>query len=110
MSEGVRLYAGTQAGLIVWRSGRLCSRARTVPSRGRESRRSCRRSRLDDLGVRGSSYGKPRALCRFLQCGAGSARGSGGAGDLMVSRNMGKSWQRLDINLPADLVLWAASD
>jgi hypothetical protein len=37
MSEGVRLYAGTQAGSMVWRSGRLCSRAQTVPSRGRES-------------------------------------------------------------------------
>jgi hypothetical protein len=46
----------------------------------------------------------------FCNVVRGHASGSGGAGDLMVSRNMGKSWQRLDINLPADRVLWAAAD
>ena len=37
MIEGVVFMRARKRGLIVWRSGRLCSRARTVPSRGRES-------------------------------------------------------------------------
>jgi photosystem II stability/assembly factor-like uncharacterized protein len=40
----------------------------------------------------------------------GHASGTGGAGDLMVSRDRGDSWERLDIELPADRVLWAAAD
>jgi hypothetical protein len=53
---------------------------------------------------------KPRAHCRFFNVVRGHASISAGAGDLMVRRIMGKSWQRLDINLPADRVLWAAAD
>jgi photosystem II stability/assembly factor-like uncharacterized protein len=40
----------------------------------------------------------------------GHASGAGGAGDLMISRDMGDSWERLDIDLPADRVLWAAAE
>ena len=40
----------------------------------------------------------------------GHASGAGGAGDLMISRDRGHSWERLDINLPADRVLWAAPE
>jgi hypothetical protein len=40
----------------------------------------------------------------------GHASGAGGAGDLMISRDTGESWERLDIELPADRVLWAAAD
>lgn len=40
----------------------------------------------------------------------GHAHGAGGAGDLMISRDMGDSWERLDIDLPADRVLWAAAE
>lgn len=40
----------------------------------------------------------------------GHASGAGGAGDLMISRDMGDSWERLNINLPADRVLWAAAE
>jgi photosystem II stability/assembly factor-like uncharacterized protein len=46
----------------------------------------------------------------FGNVARGHASGSGGAGDLRVSRDMGESWQRLDINLPANRVLWAAAD
>lgn len=46
----------------------------------------------------------------FGNVARGHASGSGGAGDLMVSRDMGESWQRLNIDLPADRVLWAAAD
>ena len=46
----------------------------------------------------------------FDNVARGHAPGSGGAGDLMVSRDMGESWQRLNIDLPADRVLWAAAD
>jgi len=28
----------------------------------------------------------------------------------MISRDLGDSWERLDIELPADRVLWAAAD
>ena len=38
----------------------------------------------------------------FGNVARGHASGSGGAGDLMVSRDMGESWQRLNIDLPAD--------
>lgn len=40
----------------------------------------------------------------------GHAHGAGGAGDLMISRDSGESWERLDIDMPADRVLWAAAD
>lgn len=40
----------------------------------------------------------------------GHASGAGGAGDLLISRDRGDSWQRLDIDLPADRVLWAAAE
>ena len=40
----------------------------------------------------------------------GHASGAGGAGDLLISRDLGDSWERLDIDLPADRVLWAAAD
>jgi photosystem II stability/assembly factor-like uncharacterized protein len=46
----------------------------------------------------------------FGNVARGHASGAGGAGDLMVSRDRGDSWQRLDIELPADRVLWAAAD
>ena len=46
----------------------------------------------------------------FGNVARGHASGAGGAGDLMISRDMGDSWQRLDIELPADRVLWAAAD
>jgi photosystem II stability/assembly factor-like uncharacterized protein len=46
----------------------------------------------------------------FGNVARGHASGSGGAGDLMLSRDMGDSWERLDIDLPADRVLWAAAD
>jgi hypothetical protein len=29
---------------------------------------------------------------------------------LRVSRDLGESWERLDIDLPADRVLWAAAE
>lgn len=40
----------------------------------------------------------------------GHASGAGGAGGLMISRDTGESWERLDIELPADRVLWAAPE
>jgi photosystem II stability/assembly factor-like uncharacterized protein len=46
----------------------------------------------------------------FGNVARGHASGAGGAGDLMVSRDRGDSWERLDIDLPADRVLWAAAD
>ena len=46
----------------------------------------------------------------FGNVARGHASGSGGAGDLMISRDMGDSWERLNIDLPADRVLWAAAD
>ena len=46
----------------------------------------------------------------FGKVARGHASGAGGAGDLMLSRDRGDSWQRLDIELPADRVLWAAAD
>jgi photosystem II stability/assembly factor-like uncharacterized protein len=46
----------------------------------------------------------------FGNVARGHASGAGGAGDLMISRDRGDSWQRLDIDLPADRVLWAAAD
>ena len=46
----------------------------------------------------------------FGNVARGHASGAGGAGDLMISRDMGDSWERLDIELPADRVLWAAAD
>jgi photosystem II stability/assembly factor-like uncharacterized protein len=46
----------------------------------------------------------------FGNMGRGHAHGAGGAGDLMISRDMGESWQRLNIDLPADRVLWAAAE
>jgi photosystem II stability/assembly factor-like uncharacterized protein len=53
----------------------------------------------------------PRAVfAGFGKVARGHASGEGGAGDLMISRDRGDSWQRLDIDLPADRVLWAAAD
>lgn len=53
----------------------------------------------------------PRALFAGLgNVARGHAHGAGGAGDLMVSRNGGDSWERLGIDLPADRVLWAAAE
>jgi photosystem II stability/assembly factor-like uncharacterized protein len=53
----------------------------------------------------------PRAVfAGFGNVARGHAHGSGGAGDLMISRDRGDSWQRLDIDLPANRVLWAAAD
>ena len=53
----------------------------------------------------------PRALfAGFGQVARGHASGTGGAGDLMISRDRGDSWERLEIDLPADRVLWAAAD
>jgi len=46
----------------------------------------------------------------FGNVARGHAAGPGGAGDLMISRDRGDSWERLDIDLPADRVLWAAAD
>jgi photosystem II stability/assembly factor-like uncharacterized protein len=46
----------------------------------------------------------------FGNVARGHASGAGGAGDLMISRDRGHSWERLDINLPADRVLWAAPE
>ncbi len=46
----------------------------------------------------------------FGNVARGHASGAGGAGDLMISRDLGESWERLDIALPADRVLWAAAD
>lgn len=46
----------------------------------------------------------------FGNVARGHAHGAGGAGDLMISRDRGDSWERLDIDLPADRVLWAAAD
>ena len=40
----------------------------------------------------------------------GHASGSGGAGAILVSRDGGESWEKLNIELPADRVLWAAAD
>ncbi len=40
----------------------------------------------------------------------GPAAGAGGAGKILVSRDIGESWEDLDIQLPADRVLWAAAD
>jgi hypothetical protein len=45
MREGVRLFAGTQAGSMVWRSGRLCSKS----SDGAESWTRITDSLADDL-------------------------------------------------------------
>ena len=46
----------------------------------------------------------------FGNVARGHASGAGGSGDLMISRDRGDSWERLDIDLPADRVLWAAAD
>jgi photosystem II stability/assembly factor-like uncharacterized protein len=46
----------------------------------------------------------------FGNVARGHASGAGGAGDLMISRDQGDSWERLDIELPADRVLWAAAE
>jgi hypothetical protein len=46
----------------------------------------------------------------FGNVARGHASGGGGAGDLMISRDRGDSWERLPIDLPADRVLWAAAD
>jgi photosystem II stability/assembly factor-like uncharacterized protein len=46
----------------------------------------------------------------FGNVARGHASGAGGAGDLMISRDVGESWERLDIDLPADRVLWVAAD
>ena len=46
----------------------------------------------------------------FGNVARGHASGAGGVGDLMISRDMGESWERLDIDLPADRVLWGAAD
>ena len=46
----------------------------------------------------------------FGNVARGHASGLGGAGDLMISRDQGDSWERLDIDLPADRVLWAAAE
>jgi photosystem II stability/assembly factor-like uncharacterized protein len=46
----------------------------------------------------------------FGNVARGHASGPGGAGDLMISRDRGDTWERLDIDLPADRVLWAAAD
>ena len=46
----------------------------------------------------------------FGNVARGHASGAGGSGDLMISRDRGDSWQRLDIDLPADRVLWAAAE
>ncbi len=54
---------------------------------------------------------EPRTVfAGFGNVARGHASGSGGAGDLMISRDMGESWERLDIELPADRVLWAAAE
>lgn len=54
---------------------------------------------------------EPRSVfAGFGNVARGHASGAGGAGDLMISRDMGESWQRLHIDLPADRVLWAAAD
>jgi len=42
----------------------------------------------------------------FGNVARGHASGAGGAGDLMISRDLGNSWERLDIELPGDRVLW----
>ena len=48
----------------------------------------------------------PRSVfAGFGNVARGHASGLGGAGDLMISRDMGESWERLDIDLPADRVL-----
>jgi len=53
----------------------------------------------------------PRAVfAGFGNVARGHASGAGGAGDLMISRDLGDSWERLAIELPADRVLWAAAD
>ena len=64
--------------------------------------RSCRRSRLHDLGSSASPGDHRSLFAGFGNVALGHASGSGGAGDLMVSRDMGESWQRLNIDLPAD--------
>ena len=46
----------------------------------------------------------------FGNVARGHAHGTGGSGDLMISRDTGDSWERLEIDLPADRVLWAAAD
>ncbi|MGH7773122.1 MAG: hypothetical protein ACREQA_12925 [Candidatus Binatia bacterium] len=40
----------------------------------------------------------------------GYASGSGGAGTILITRDRGESWQKLNIELPADRVLWAVAD
>ncbi len=40
----------------------------------------------------------------------GHASGSGGAGTILITRDRGESWQKLNIELPADRVLWASAD
>jgi len=53
----------------------------------------------------------PRAVFAGLgNVARGHASGAGGAGDLMISHDLGDSWERLDIDLPADRVLWAAAE
>lgn len=54
---------------------------------------------------------EPRSVfAGFGNVARGHASGAGGAGDLMISRDRGENWERLPIDLPADRVLWAASD
>ncbi len=36
--------------------------------------------------------------------------GSGGAGTILLTRDRGESWEKLDIELPPDRILWAAAD
>ncbi|HEY1269958.1 MAG TPA: hypothetical protein VGH16_22055 [Candidatus Binatia bacterium] len=40
----------------------------------------------------------------------GHASGSGGKGQILLSEDRGESWRELEIELPADRVMWAAAD
>ena len=54
---------------------------------------------------------EPRSVfAGFGNVARGHASGAGGAGDVMISHDLGESWERLPIELPADRVLWAAAD